>query len=118
MKAVFASYLIRVQAFPDLIFDRYLKLFCESSIYWKQLEDGSRGAGQLNVNGRTLGNLVVPLPPLPEQHRIVSKVDELMALCDELEARIITAATIRRQFLEATLQGAFNGSAQLNTHVS
>jgi type I restriction enzyme S subunit len=112
VKAVFASYLIRVQAFPDLIFDRYLKLFCE------QLEDGSRGAGQPNVNGRTLGNLVVPLPPLPEQHRIVSKVDELMALCDELEARIITAATIRRQFLEATLQGAFNGSAQLNTHVS
>ena len=29
-----------------------------------------------------------PLPPLVEQHRIVAKVDELMALCDHLKTRI------------------------------
>jgi type I restriction enzyme S subunit len=82
--AVFASYLIRVQKSSEFI-DRYLKLFLESPVYWKQLQDGARGGGQPNVNGQTLGKMTVALPPLAEQHRIVAKVDELMALCDRLE---------------------------------
>ena len=47
-----------------------------------------------------------PLPPIGEQHRIVAKVDELMALCDELESRQKATATTRRQLLEATLSEA------------
>ena len=105
VKAVFASYLIRIRGSQNL-FDRYLKLFLESPVYWTQLESGSRGAGQPNVNGQTLGNMVVSVPPLAEQHRIVAKVNELMALCDELEARVTTTAATRRQLLEATLHEA------------
>ena len=50
-----------------------------------------------------------PLPPLAEQNRIVAKVDELMALCDELEAQITFSATTRHQLLEASLQEALKG---------
>ena len=108
--AVFASYLIRVQGSKKL-FDRYLKLFLESSVYWKQLEDGSRGAGQPNVNGQTLGKMAVPLPPLAEQHRIVAKVDELMALCDKLEAAQAKREKRRDRLVAATLHGLNNGDA-------
>jgi type I restriction enzyme, S subunit len=105
VKAIFASYLIRVQCSREL-FDRYMKLFLESSAYWRQIEDGSRGAGQPNVNGQTLGNMVVPIPPLAEQNRIVAKVNELFTLCDDMEARITTDTTISRKLLDATLQEA------------
>lgn len=38
------------------------------------------------LNSESIAALMIPLPPLAEQHRIVAKVDELMALCDQLEA--------------------------------
>jgi type I restriction enzyme S subunit len=84
--AVFASYLIRV--IPSyLTFPNYLKIFLESQTYWSQLYAKSMGTGQPNVNATSLKSLFVPFPPLAEQKRIVTKVDELMKLCDELEAR-------------------------------
>ena len=46
------------------------------------------------------------VPPLNEQHRIVRKVDELMALCDRLEASLATADETRRRLLEALLAEA------------
>jgi len=48
----------------------------------------------------------MPLRPLAEQHRIVAKVDELMALCDRLEASLTGADETRRRLLEALLAEA------------
>jgi type I restriction enzyme S subunit len=49
---------------------------------------------------------VVPLPPLTEQHRIVAKVDELMAICDQLEAQITVTEQDSRRFIESVLADA------------
>lgn len=84
VKAVFASYLIRVVP-SEHIDVNYLKLFLGSPLYWKQLYAKCSGTGQPNVNGTSLSTLLLPLPPLAEQRRIVAKIDELMARCDELE---------------------------------
>jgi restriction endonuclease S subunit len=40
-----------------------------------------------------LASLVFPLPPIVEQHRIVAKFDELMAVCDRLETQLTTTQT-------------------------
>ena len=56
-----------------------------------------------NLNQSILLSLVVGLPPLAEQHRIVAKVDELMALCDQLEAQLTTTEADSRRLLEAVL---------------
>ncbi len=56
----------------------------------------------------------VPVPPLAEQHRIVAKVHELMALCDRLEASLATAADTRRRLLDALLAEALAPAAARN----
>jgi type I restriction enzyme S subunit len=55
----------------------------------------------------------IALPPLAEQHRIVAKVDELMALCDRLEASLIRTDTHRRRLLEALLHEALEPTEAL-----
>ncbi|SDE47611.1 restriction endonuclease subunit S [Belnapia rosea] len=64
------------------------------------------GVGIPHFTGRALAKLSFPLPPLAEQHRIVAKVNALMALCDQLEASLTTASTTRARLLEATLRQA------------
>ena len=54
--------------------------------------------------------LPIPLPPLAEQHRIVARVDALMALCDQLETSLTTATTTRSRLLESLLHEALNGA--------
>jgi type I restriction enzyme S subunit len=48
-----------------------------------------------NISREVMNNLPIPLPPLAEQHRIVAKIDQLMALCDQLDQQI--DATTRKQ---------------------
>jgi type I restriction enzyme S subunit len=58
------------------------------------------------INQAGLSNLIVPLPPLAEQRRIVARVDALMALCDRLEASLSESEHTRRRLLDALLHAA------------
>lgn len=84
-QAVFASYLIRVIPLNST-YAKYMKLFLDTPLYWTQLISKAQGTGQPNVNAVSLSELVMPLPPIQEQHRIVERVDQLMTLCDQLES--------------------------------
>ncbi len=61
------------------------------------------GVGIKHFTGKGLSSFLVPLPPLAEQHRIVAKVDELMALCDQLENQLTSTEVDNRRLLEAVL---------------
>ncbi|HEY9721464.1 MAG TPA: restriction endonuclease subunit S [Oscillatoriaceae cyanobacterium] len=65
-------------------------------------KDAIKGA---TLNRESLSNLAIPLPPLPEQKRIVSKVNELMALCDELEAARARREARRDRLVSTVLHG-------------
>lgn len=68
---------------------------------------------QKNINLEILMSVLIPLPPLAEQHRIVAKVDELMALCDQLEAGLTETAATRRRLLDALLAEALEPDEEI-----
>jgi type I restriction enzyme S subunit len=88
----FASYLIRLRI-SAAITPHYINLAINSPYFRvTQVEpDITQQTGQANFNGTKLRHTLIPLPPACEQRRIVAKVDELMALCDEMESRLTSA---------------------------
>ena len=106
--AIYASYLIRVQTF-DLILPEYVKLFFESGYYWEQIELGSVGIGQPNVNGTILGNLNIPLPSFAEQKRIVLKIERWFSLIDQIEQSKTDLHTAIKQAKSKILDLAIHG---------
>lgn len=86
-ESIYAGYLIRTRYSSNLI-PLYMKLFMESQLYWNQLRDGTTATAQPNCNGQKLSKMLIPLPPLAEQKRIVEKLDQLLPLCDAMRADI------------------------------
>jgi type I restriction enzyme S subunit len=108
--------------YPDLIIKvrptksvdlRYIHL-CSTAPYARAYFGRNTSGAQSTmpkINHDILVNLPIPLPPFAEQHRIVAMVDELMALCDKLEARLSTAQTETSRLLESVLHHALEASA-------
>jgi type I restriction enzyme, S subunit len=76
------------------------------SVDSNRLDEYCNGVTIKHLTGRGLSAFPVPIPPLAEQHRIVAKVDELMSICDQLEAQLTATQTDSRRLLEAVLHEA------------
>lgn len=72
-----------------------------------------KGVGISNLSGKSLASIPFPLPPLAEQHRVVAKVDELMALCDRLEQEVGAGEMAHAKLVE-TLLGTLIQSSEAN----
>jgi type I restriction enzyme S subunit len=82
---------------------RYLHTYMLSETFVQQSVSEDTRVAMPKINQAALSRIAVPVPPLAEQHRIVAKVEELMALCDHLEAQITTTQTQGRRLLESVL---------------
>jgi len=86
-----------------LISKNYLCWLLKAAI--REMEDSvhAHGLVMTHINRGPFLSHVIGLPPLPEQHRIVAKVDELMALCDQLETQHSNAAEAHERLVSHLL---------------
>lgn len=89
---------------PTTISPVFLWRWIQSPSVQRELEGKASGTtNQIELNTSTVISHLTPIPPLAEQHRIVAKVDELMALCDRLEAQQADAESAHAQLVQALL---------------
>ena len=95
----------RIAPIPE-ISREYLLVVLRGEPVQTYFSETTRTLAQPTLNVGLIEQTPIPLPPLTEQHRIVAKVDELMALCDRLEASLTAATATRRRLLDALLAEA------------
>jgi type I restriction enzyme S subunit len=91
-----------------------LEIFDEASLYkpfayhylkaiTEQIKASGSGIAMLHMTKERMEKLVIPIPPFAEQQRIAAKVDELMALCDQLEQHSEHQLDAHKQLVETLL---------------
>ena len=103
---VFASYLIRIKPWIE---SKYLIYILQSSLYWNQIYSNKKGTTRSNINANTLRELVIPIPPLEEQQRIVDKIESLFEKLDKTKELIEEARDNFEKRKSSILEKAFRG---------
>jgi len=106
VRSLFASYLIRIIPSGNIVAE-YLKKYLESPEYWRQLYGAAWGAGQPNVNGTALFNLLVALPPYAEHNAIVERLNKIMDMIDDLEKQVAERKGQSESLMRSVLSEAF-----------
>jgi type I restriction enzyme, S subunit len=92
----------------DIINPHYVALALNSPLCYQQSQVYTQGISNFDLGLTRMIKILLPLPPAHEQHRIVARVDELMVLCDRLEAQLTSAQSNTSRLLEAVLHHALN----------
>ena len=90
----------------NAVVPQFLELCLNSPWITEFAIEKTTGGAAPRVNMSIVRGYPIPLPPLAEQHRIVAKVDALMALCDRIEADLAAADGTRSRLLESLLHDA------------
>jgi type I restriction enzyme S subunit len=95
------------RARPWLGISPFFLQFClKAAAHSGFLDQFFTGATIKHFSGEKLAKYPVPLPPLAEQHRIVAKVDQLMALCNQLKTRLTQTRQLNEQLASSLVEQA------------
>ncbi|OQW61770.1 MAG: hypothetical protein BVN28_06685 [Nitrospira sp. ST-bin4] len=97
--------------FSELVDPEFAFWFFNSEFFRGELARTCTGMKVRHTSPDRVLRVPFPLPPLAEQHRIVAKVEELMALCDRLDAQLTVTHTESHRLLEAVLNGTLTSMA-------
>lgn len=95
-----------VRPMHEYIYNRYLLIALTEPHLLERASTSAIGSTVKHLRVGDVEQLNIPIPPLAEQHRIVAKVDQLMALCDQLKARLNQARQVHEQLASALVEQA------------
>ena len=91
---------------PLLFNSAYLKYSMDSSLLQNAIHSNKRGGAQPCLYLSEISKFIFPMPPLAEQQRIVSKIDELLAICDQLKEKLQQSQETQVQLTDALIDRA------------
>ena len=86
------------------LFPRYIAMALNSPHCYEQSQRYTHGTGNRDLGLTRMVLITMPLPPIEEQKRIVTKVDQLMTLCDKLETKLNKAQQHSEKLMVATVR--------------
>lgn len=101
-EACFPDSVVGFTPFSPGLKNEYFEYFLRTAK--RYLEEFAPSTAQKNINLDVLQHILVPLPPTNELHKIVNKLDKLMALCDQLKVRLGEADETRAQLAETVVE--------------
>ena len=91
-----------------LVLSDYLSISLKSPSSFSLLINASGSTAQPAIYLKDLKEITLSLPPIEEQHRIVAKVDELMAICDQLKSSLTEANQLQQKLADVVIEQAVN----------
>lgn len=88
---------------------KYFGYYFQSKDYRNTISEVAAGTNINNLKNEHFESLRIPIPPLPEQQRIVAKLDELMAKIERSRARLERIPQILKRFRQSVLSTAVTG---------
>lgn len=98
--AVYASFLIKIILDNSVIKNRYYWHFSKSSLYWEQAERYVSKGGQQQFNTNAVSRVIVPIPSLEVQDRIIYVLDNFDAICTDLSSGLPAEIEARQKQYE------------------
>ncbi|WP_297967301.1 restriction endonuclease subunit S [uncultured Anaerovibrio sp.] len=83
---------------PTLVSSLYLYMVLISDYFYKALKTNSTGTATPIINKDGWNNLLISIPPLSEQHRIVAKIEELLPLVDQYDKAYSQLTALNEKF--------------------
>ena len=114
--AVFASYLIRVRAGEEL-HPGFLIQFFQSQGYWQQIDANKHTNVKKGVNGSILSELLLPLPPLPEQKKIAHILSTVQQAIEAQERIIQTTTELKKALMHKLFTERLRNEPQKQTEI-
>ncbi|MDH6099605.1 restriction endonuclease subunit S [Anabaenopsis sp. FSS-46] len=87
----------------------YIAKFLSSHLLKKSIQESGRGVGLQNINLKQVSEFKIPLPPLNEQKRIVTKIEELSDRTQKAKAALESIPQLCDRFRQSVLAAAFRG---------